>query len=215
MNRFAILVFSTILVAASAQAQNLYKWVDEDGNITYQDSPPPGASDDAKPYAEDPEVAAERSDAAGPDVSVTLYTVPVCDACDLVRNLLEKNRIPFEEKDAGSSVSVQDELMELAGQLSVPMLAIGDGLVSGYSSNAINTALNSAGFILGGTAPVDDDVEPPSGAALSDDEVTQQAADAAAELTADLEELGNDPGLIEDVVEEIPEEEQIKVRVGE
>lgn len=210
------MVFGTILAAVSAQGQNLYKWVDEDGNITYQDSPPPGASDEAKPYAEDAEVAAERSDAAGPDVSVTLYTVPICDACDLVRNLLEKNGIPFEEKDAGSSVSVQNELMELAGQLSVPMLAIGDGLVSGYSSNAINTALSSAGFILGGTAPVDDDdVEPPSGAALSEDEVTQQAEDAAAELTADLEELANDPGLIEDVVEEIPEEEQIKVRVGE
>jgi len=210
------LVFGTILAAASAQGQNLYKWVDEDGNITYQDSPPPGASDDAKPYAEDAEVAAERSDAAGPDVSVTLYSVPVCDACDLVRNLLEKNGIPFEERDAGSSVSVQNELMELAGQLSVPMLAIGDGLVSGYSSNAITTALSSAGFTLGGTAPVDDDdVEPPSGAALSEDEVTQQAEDAAAELTADLEELANDPGLIEDVVEEIPEEEQIKVRVGE
>ena len=50
---------------------------------------------------------------------------------------------------------------------------------------------------------------------MSEDEVTQQAADAAAELTADLEELSNDPGLIEEVVEEIPEEEQIKVRVGE
>jgi glutaredoxin len=216
MTRILILVAGVILLAASAQAQDLYKWVDEDGNVTYQDSPPPGDAGAAKPFAEDAEVAAEiaaEKDAL-PDVPVTLYSVPVCEACDLVRNMLQKYGVPFDEKDASDNVAVQKKVKEIAGQLTVPVLAVGDSVVTGYSSSSITAELTSAGFTpVREGAPADTENAPQGG--LSEEEVAQQAAEAAAQLTADLEELPDDASFQEDVVEEIPEEEQIKVKLGE
>lgn len=215
MNKIAILVAGGMLLAASAQAQNLYKWVDADGNVTYQDSPPPGETDAAPPYALDPVVAAEEAEGALPDVPVTLYSVPVCDACDLVRHILEKYGVPFEEKDATKDTEVQKEVRELAGQLSVPVLAVGDAVITGYSSSGITAELTSAGFTPGGGGTSADSARSGPDEALSEDEVAQRAAEAAAELTSDLEELSRDDSLLEDVIEEIPEEEQIKVQLGE
>lgn len=212
MTRILTIATSLLLFAICAQAQNLYKWVDEDGNVTYQDSPPPGDTGDAQPFAEDVEVAAEAEADALPDVLVTLYSIPVCDACDLVRNLLEKHGVPFTEKDANEDASVQDEIKDLAGQLSVPVLAIGDSVISGYSSTGITAELTNAGFEPGepsGAATA----EP--GAGLTEEEVARQAVEAAAELTADLDELATDPRFLEEPVEEIPEEEQIKIQTGQ
>ena len=216
MTRISILVAGVFLLAASAQAQDLYKWVDEDGNVTYQDSPPPGDTGAAKPFAEDAEVAAEAENDALPDVSVTLYSVPICDSCDLVRNLLQKYGVPFDEKDASDDVAVQAEVREIAGQLTVPVLAVGDSMVTGYSSSGITAELTSAGFTpVREGAPANTDTGNAPQGGLTEEEVAQQAAEAAAQLTADLEELPDDASFQEDVVEEIPEEEQIKVKLGE
>jgi len=216
MTRILIFATSVLLLAATAQAQNLYKWVDQDGNVTYQDTPPPGEDSTATPFAEDAEVAAEAKANEGnlPDIPVTLYSVPTCDACDLVRNLLEKYGVPYEEKDASNDVDVQSDLKELAGQLSVPVLTVGDAVISGYTSSGITSELANAGFTPNresgspgaGTQP---------GAGLSEEEVARQAAEAAEALTADLEELPDDASFVDEVVEEIPEEEQIKVQVGQ
>lgn len=145
---------------------------------------------------------------------MTLYSVPVCDACDLVRHLLEKHGVPFTEKDASNEIVVQAEVKELAGQLSVPLLTIGDAVISGYTSSGITAELTKAGFTPGGEgAPSGAGPQPDAG--LSVEEVARQAEEAAAALTADLEELSDDASFVEDVVEEIPEEEQIKVQVGQ
>lgn len=214
MRQFTTLLIGTFLLAASAQAQLMYKWVDEQGNVTYQDIPPPGQAEDATPYAEDPELAAEEATPAVPDVPVTLYSVPVCDACDLVRNLLENNDVPFDEKDASKDAGTQRELLDVSGQLSVPALVVGETVLNGYNSSGITAELTNAGFTLGGRPRADGRSTAP-GSSLSAEEVAEQAAQAAAELTADLEELTGDAGLIDEVVEEIPEEEQIKISIGQ
>jgi len=209
------------LAVATAGAQDLYKWVDAQGNVTYQDQPPPGQEDSAAPFAEDSEVVAElaaekarRSNTSS--VPVMLYSVPVCDACDMVRLLLEKNGVPYTEMDADDNAAVQNEIKELTGQLSVPVLTVGENVVSGYSSTSIEAQLISAGYTLGGkNAPGQE--QPPAGSPLSLEEITEQAAAAAAKLTADLQELTSETSLLDnlDDTEEIPEDEQIKVRTSE
>jgi hypothetical protein len=37
-----LLLLAPLLVAATAAAQNMYKWVDENGRVTYSDQPPVG-----------------------------------------------------------------------------------------------------------------------------------------------------------------------------
>ncbi len=146
---FAVLVllFGTSVVYGAT----LYKWVDENGNVTYQDTPPP---DDVQ-YEEStvdpvpeplPEDAGRQIEEAALENPVSLYTVPTCDTCDLVRLFLENNAIPFAEKDVRNNLETQAELEKLTGTLTVPTLVIGERVIDGYSRRAIRAALNDAGF---------------------------------------------------------------------
>lgn len=39
-----LLTFTALLLSATAQGAKVYKWVDEDGRVTYRDKPPPPES---------------------------------------------------------------------------------------------------------------------------------------------------------------------------
>ena len=221
MNRFALFLAGIFLAVATAGAQDMYKWVDEQGNVTYQDQPPPGQEDSAAPFAEDSEFAAELAAektrrSITSSVPVTLYSVPVCDACDMVRLLLERNGVPYTEMDAGEDAAAQKEIKALTGQLSVPVLTVGDTVVSGYSSTGIEAQLVDAGYTLGGEAAPGQEGQSAE-SSLSEEEVAEQATAAAAKLTADLDELTSETSLLDDqdAADEIPEDEQIKVRISE
>jgi hypothetical protein len=96
-----IAVLVTALAVAPAYAAKLYKWVDERGNISYQDRPPPEGAGrvEEKTLREgrggnsgSPEAA--EAAAKSP---VTLYMVPKCSPCDAARAYLRKRGVPFSE----------------------------------------------------------------------------------------------------------------------
>ena len=143
------------LAAGPANCATLYKWVDEQGNVTYQDTPPPGNVQYEESVVDPaptplPEGTGRQIEEAALGNPVSLYTVPQCDTCDLVRIFLERHSIPFAEKDVRNNLETQAELEQAAGSLTVPTLIVGDRVLDGYSSNAIRSALLDAGF------PMDD-----------------------------------------------------------
>jgi len=77
---------------------------------------------------------------------VALFTVPDCDACDLVRNQLKKRGIPFQEKDVGTDAGNQAALREMTGGTTVPTVAVGSRTLTGYSRAALDLALDEAGY---------------------------------------------------------------------
>lgn len=210
MNKFTTILISMLMLLGSAHAQKLYKWVDDQGNVFYQDQLPPDADETTEAYAEDPELidAAKPNPAAAAAKShpVTLFSIPVCDACDLVRNMLKKNGVPFNEKDANDDPAVQNELMKLSGQLSVPLLTVGKKVIYGYNSMAIEEELSNAGYLGDKSKRSAEQSD-----SLSPEEVEKQAALAGAEFASELEELEQNSPDEQELVEEIPEDEQIKV----
>lgn len=149
--RQTLIVCSACLLAlflAPAQAAvTVVECVDAAGNSSFRDKCPPGttkkgekrlrgvSSDDA-PSVE--EIAEENP--------ITLYTVPDCDACDLVRNVLSSRGLPFTEKDVQDNAEMQEELKGVTGGLTVPAMVVGENVSTGYSRSAIETALRSAGY---------------------------------------------------------------------
>ncbi len=88
---------------SSTTATELYKWIDSDGNVTYQDTAPPSnVSYEEQTYADPSETLREEVnlsiESAAEESPVSFYSVPSCDSCDLVRLYLEKNVVPFTEK---------------------------------------------------------------------------------------------------------------------
>ncbi len=149
------LVLGSIILGCSitVNAAELYKWIDADGNVTYQDTAPPtDVSYEEQTYA-DPDVVLEDDlkdsiVSAAEESPISLYSVPNCDACDLVRFYLDKNTIPFAEKDIENNLTMQQELRLKTGELRVPTLIIGDDMIDGYSKLAIRKSLIANGYPL-------------------------------------------------------------------
>jgi glutaredoxin len=138
------------LVAAPAEAGKMYRWVDEYGNVSYQDRPPP----EGQGRVEEKNLGDNRAaagNAAAPDAAarfpVTLYMVPKCDTCDLARAYLKKRGVPFSEIDvSGKNPEAQQEMRKKVGELSVPTITVGSKIMKGYIESLVEGELNEAGY---------------------------------------------------------------------
>ncbi len=155
----------TLFVAAPAPAAPIivFECLDAEGAAFFADRCPPGTTQASQKRI----LGVLREE--GTDVQalaeerpVTLYAVPVCDACDLVRNQLQKRQIPFTEKDASSDLEVQNALKAAAGGLTVPAVTIADQVITGYNKQALDGALDTAGY-------------PPAPDAIAPEEAAEEA----------------------------------------
>jgi glutaredoxin len=133
----------SLSLGAAAHAAKLYKWVDKDGNVTYQSTPPPGQAVEQK------EIETVNTRTAGDSAAhapVVLYVASHCSACDLARAYLDKRKVPYTLKNAESDPAVQEELKSKSGGLSVPTITIGDKVMRGYLESLLEGELDAAGY---------------------------------------------------------------------
>lgn len=138
-----------LLSPAYAAAHAIIECVDAEGDASFRDICPPGMTVKSRkelPQKAEPEAgpSVEEVAAANP---VTLFIAPDCNACDLVRGLLESRNIPFTEKDASADPEIQQELSTITeGPLSVPTIMIGERRLSGYYKSELDSALSGVGY---------------------------------------------------------------------
>lgn len=145
-----------LLLIAPVQAQQMYRWVDKDGRVTYSQNPPPAG---AAKSVEQRRITGGGG-GSGPDMSnlpyaaqvavqnfpVTLYTSPDCtDPCKNGRDMLTKRGIPFKEVVTADEKSVE-ALKQLSGQTRIPVLLVGRQVMSGYEATGWKAALDDAGY---------------------------------------------------------------------
>lgn len=162
----ALLLLLAVPAAADLQLAKLYKWVDKYGNISYQDRPPPPGSG----YVEEKDVQTSKGKTGAADASgaaqkspVVLYLIPQCSSCDLARAYLQKRKVPFAEKNIKGDFKLQEELKAKAGELSVPVILIGEKVLKGYTEAWLESELDQVGYPkLEQTAEKPADNAPPS-----------------------------------------------------
>ena len=142
--------FSTV----SQAAVTVQECVDENGLTYFADRCPPGntkiGSRKLRTLAP-PSLAESEVAEANP---VTFYAIPECDACDLVRNQLQKRGIPFEEKNVSSDYDVQEELKGITGgNLTIPTVNVADHTITGYNKQDLDAALTDAGYPVPAATP--------------------------------------------------------------
>jgi len=146
--RFWIVLTAFAIACAPAAAQKLYKWVDQDGRVSYHDQPPPGGS--GYRVEEKAMRVGEKSDSAGAAVAekfpVVLYSAPKCASCDTARQYLQKRRVPFTDKNVEGDRKLQEELIKQAGGLSVPTITVGTKVMRGYLESLLEGELDAAGY---------------------------------------------------------------------
>jgi glutaredoxin len=147
----ALLIGAAAALSGTLFAAQLYRWVDEKGNVEFRDTPPPAsanvkkieqragggggtASADQLPYAV--QVAAKN-------FPVTLWTSNCGAGCDQAKAHLNRRGVPYTEKDPTLDV---DAFEKLTGSNEVPVLYVGRQQIKGYLASTYDEALDSAGY---------------------------------------------------------------------
>jgi glutaredoxin len=148
MKRIAIFTALAILTAAPAGAAQLYRWVDDKGNVEYRDTPPPSSAK----KVEQRRLGGGTIEAtalpfgvqqAMQNFPVTLWTTNCGGPCDQARAHLARRGVPHTEKDPQADV---EAYRKLSGGLDVPVLFIGTIRMKGYIESEWDIALDAAGY---------------------------------------------------------------------
>jgi glutaredoxin len=148
MSKFHI-IFSLLLVLLAASPIShgqLYKWVDEQGNIHYGDSPPENAnlkritgkvssfsSVSVEPFVFNPDIITTRKESK----SVVMYSTSWCGYCKKAAQHFHKNNIPFTEYDIEKDKKAAQEYKDLKGR-GVPIILIGNQRMNGFDAGSFD-----------------------------------------------------------------------------
>ena len=140
------------MLAASANAQQVYRIVGPDGKVTFSDQPPLQANAKLAPVV--PLGAGGSSAGAGLPFElrqvvgkypVTLYTGANCGPCGAGRAYLSSRGVPFTERTV-TTLEDAEALKRLAGDNSIPLLTVGGQQIKGYSDSEWGQFLDAAGY---------------------------------------------------------------------
>ena len=142
--RQLIILVALYISANLAQAVEIYECRDETGTITFQDRCPPGSTPvNERNYNTGLPTGAENAQRP----PLKLYMIPDCDTCSQVKEFLEIRNLQFSEVDVSEDVDLQNELTEVAGELKVPVLLVGDKVLNGYNRAVFIQALTESGHL--------------------------------------------------------------------
>ena len=156
--KFWLLTVGTCTIATTvlcgqpaAQERQVYRYVDGDGRVVYSDRAPDAGARDVQrkrvsantiSTSELPLVVQQASER----YPVTLFTFACGPACENAQALLNRRGVPYATVQVDEAQG-QQRLQAVAGELSAPVLQVGDKLIAkGWNESRWNALLDQAGY---------------------------------------------------------------------
>ena len=64
---------------------------------------------------------------------VEIFSTPTCHFCHMAKEWLTSKNVPFEDYNVGENLDKRKEMVEITGQLGVPVIRIGDDVMVGFN----------------------------------------------------------------------------------
>jgi len=147
MKRIILGIFMLAATGTLVAAQ-LYRWVDEKGNVEYRDTPPPSSAKKVEQRSIGGSTTETSSlpfsvQQAVKNFPVTLWNSSCGAPCDQARAHLARRGVPYTEKDPQGDI---EAFKKLTGGLDVPVLYVGATRIKGYLEGEWDSALDIAGY---------------------------------------------------------------------
>jgi len=75
------------------------------------------------------------------DTSVTIYSTPVCHFCQSAKEFFKEHNVEFTEHDVASDAEKREEMIEMTGQMGVPVIKVGEDVVIGFDEPKVKELL--------------------------------------------------------------------------
>lgn len=76
-----------------------------------------------------------------PGTNVTIYSTPVCHFCHAAKEFFTENNVAFTDNDVAGDAAKRQEMIDLTGQMGVPVIKIGNDIVIGFDEPKLRELL--------------------------------------------------------------------------
>lgn len=73
--------------------------------------------------------------------NVTIYSTPTCVYCNMAKTFFKANNVAYTEHNVASDLDKRKEMIDITGQMGVPVIRIGDRVVIGFDEPKIKEIL--------------------------------------------------------------------------
>jgi glutaredoxin len=175
---------ATLILCGQPAAQEVYRYVDQDGRVVYSDRAPTGVAKDIQrkrvsantiSTSEAP-IAVQQATERYP---VTLYTFACGPACDSALALLNRRGVPFTTVNVDEAEG-QQKLQQVSPEMAAPVLQVGDKLIAkGWNESRWTAMLDHAGYPKSPARRAAQTLRPPAEAANAQAASEPRTASAA------------------------------------
>jgi len=74
---------------------------------------------------------------------VSIYTTPTCHFCHLAKDYFKENNVAYDEYDVSTNAEKRTEMLNLTGQMAVPVIKIDDYVTVGFDQAKVEEILAS------------------------------------------------------------------------
>ncbi len=75
-------------------------------------------------------------------MEVTIYSTPVCHFCHAAKDFFNENNVTFTDYDVASDTEKRQEMIDMTGQMGVPVIKIGEDIVIGFDEAKLRELLS-------------------------------------------------------------------------
>jgi len=74
---------------------------------------------------------------------VEIYSTPTCHFCHMAKEWMTSKNIPFTDYNVMENSDKRKEMLEITGQMSVPVIKVGNEIMVGFEEGQLEKLLNS------------------------------------------------------------------------
>jgi hypothetical protein len=147
--RALFLPLALLILTGPLDAAQLYRWVDDKGNVEWRDTPPPPTAKKVEQRKVSPSTI-ETSELpyslqqAVKNHPVTLWITDCGEACARMRAHLNRRGVPHTERNPQAEMEAFKRAS--GGGLEIPLLQVGNRRLKGYLEREWDAALDEAGY---------------------------------------------------------------------
>lgn len=72
---------------------------------------------------------------------VTIYSTPTCHFCHAAKEFFDANHVAYTDHDVASDLDKRSEMIDMTGQMGVPVIKIDDDIIVGFDEGKIKELL--------------------------------------------------------------------------
>ena len=73
--------------------------------------------------------------------TVTIYSTPTCHYCHMAKEFFDANGVQYTDHNVAEDQSKREEMVELTGQMGVPVIKIDDQIMVGFNEAKLKETL--------------------------------------------------------------------------